>query len=108
MENRDNQNQDQGSDISKSQSAQQPNSDRTDQTGEKGQAGFDQSKQSPEGGQAGFDQSGDTLAQQKQESETDSAESLDQRSEGDSGFVGTGGQDSSDELIDREKQSDGE
>ena len=104
MEDRENQNQEQNqgqtSDISKSQSAQQPNFDRKDETGE--------AAQQPESGQPGFDQSGDTLAQQKQKTETDSAESLETRGEEESGFVGTGEQDGSDELIDREKQSDGE
>ena len=97
MENRENQdkNQAETSDLSKSQSAQQPNFDRKDETSENREPEFDQS-------------STDTLAEQRQKSETDTGESLDQRGEDKSSFVGSGKEDSSDEFIDRDKQSDGE
>lgn len=108
MENRENQDKNQGEtgDLSKSQSAQQPNFDRKDETGENREAEFGQSQQS-ESGQAGSEESGDTMAQQRQDSETDTGESLDQRGEDQSGFVGSGKQDSSDELIDRDQSPQG-
>jgi len=107
MENRENQN----SDISKSQAAQQPNFDQSKkqpELGEKKQPEFDQSGQTPASDQPGLDKSSDTLAEQRQDSETDSAESLDQRGQAQPGFVGSGEDESSDELIEEDKQSDGE
>lgn len=101
MENRE----DQNSDISKSQAAQQPNFDQSKQqpeTSEDKQAELDKAEQ------AELDKSSDTLTEQKQPAETDTGESLDQRGQAEPGFVGTGEDESSDEFIDRDKQSDGE
>ena len=106
MENRENQN----SDISKSQAAQQPNFDQGKQpeAGEKKQTEFDQANQTADRDKAEFDKSSDTMAEQRQQSETDSGESLDQRGKGQPGFVGSGEDESSDELVQDDKQSDGE
>ena len=97
MENTDNQQ----PDISKSQSAQQPNFDQKNppESGEKKLGEF-----------ADTDKQSDTLSQQKDEAKTDRAVSLDQRSQAQPGFVGTSDSDSSDEFIEdeREKLSDGE
>ena len=107
MENRENQN----SDISKSQAAQQPNFDQAKQQPESGegkQAELGQPTQAPETDQAEFDKSSDTLTEQKQPGQTDAGESLDQRGQAQPGFVGSGEDESSDELIEEDKQSDGE
>ena len=116
MPDQDNQNPKTGSesDISKSQSQQQPPSQASQQQGESGQQGNEELRgDQPATGEdqagAGPDENsqGDTMAQQRTDIEGASLQSP-EKGEPESGFVGSQGQqDTSSELVDEEDKDFG-